>query len=178
VIVNEKYSILHVSETAGRYLHLSKGPITGDLLALVRPELQLELRTALFHAFEKSKATVTRPVRVQFNGHQRPVMRPESGIHALERARERQALVLFIEDELMPDTEPGEAAAANQLPDQSLVAAQMQAEIQRLREQLQITIEEYDSSNEGVSFRDRGVGDQQGGAAVGQRRAANGQQRY
>jgi hypothetical protein len=58
------------SEMAGRYLHLPKGPITGDLLTLVRPEL----RTALFRAFEKGKGTASRAVAVQFNGHKRRVV--------------------------------------------------------------------------------------------------------
>jgi two-component system CheB/CheR fusion protein len=103
VIVNERYAILHISENAGRYLHHPKGVISGDLLTLVRPELQMELRTALFHAFEKGKTTASRPVAVQFNGHKRRVVvsvRP-----ALDEARadgnsERQALVFFIEDEV------------------------------------------------------------------------------
>ena len=60
VIVNERYSVLHVSETAGRYLRLPKGPITGDLLSLLLPELQLEVHTSLFQAFEKGKATVSK----------------------------------------------------------------------------------------------------------------------
>lgn len=150
VIVNERHAIVHVSETAGRYLHQPRGPITGDLLTLVRPELQLELRTVLFHAFEKSRATVTRPVKVQFDGHQRPVLtvvRPDPASSASERGQQRQALVLFIEDELM-SIESGEAASADSPADASLVTAQLQSEVQRLREQLQITIEEFDSSNE------------------------------
>jgi two-component system CheB/CheR fusion protein len=151
VIVNERYAILHVSENAGRYLHQPKGPITGDLLTLIRPELQLELRAALFHAFEKSKATVSRPVNVQFNGHKRPVIlsvRPRPESTTTNKGAERQALVLFIEDEAIPDVLEGEAEPTTAQPEQSMLTAQLQAEIQRLREQLQITIEEYDSSNE------------------------------
>jgi two-component system CheB/CheR fusion protein len=152
VIVNERYAILHVSESAGRYLHQPKGPITGDLLTLVRPELQLELRTALFHAFEKSKATVSRPVNVQFNGHRRRVVvsvRPRPDEPGLDRMTEGQALVLFVEDELMdPEEVTAEADAPRTQVERDQMVAQLQAETRRLREQLQITIEEYDSSNE------------------------------
>ena len=74
ILVNEQYIILHVSETAGRYLLQPKGPVTGEVLKLVRPELQLELRNTLFHAFEKGQATVSRPVAVRFNGHRRRVI--------------------------------------------------------------------------------------------------------
>jgi two-component system CheB/CheR fusion protein len=149
VVVNEKYVVLHVSETAGRYLHQPKGPITRDLLTLVRPELQLELRTALFHAFEKGKPTVSRQVLVQFNGHRRRVVvsvRPQSEDPDLE---ERQALVLFIEDEALdPDEIPSENPAPLTKAERDQLVTQLQSEIQRLSEQLQITVEEYESSNE------------------------------
>ena len=152
VIVNERYAILHVSESAGRYLHLPKGPITGDLLRLVRPELQLEVRTALFHAFEKSKATVSRPVAVQFNGHRRRVIvvvRPHPEEPGLEHTTERQALVFFIEDEALdPDEVIQEVEAPRTQAERQEMVSQLQAEVQRLREQLQITTEEYESSNE------------------------------
>jgi two-component system CheB/CheR fusion protein len=152
VIVNERYVIQHVSETAGRYLHLPKGPITGDLLTLVRPELHLELQTALFHAFEKGKSTASRPVAVQFNGHKRWVVmavRPRPDDVGIEKFSERQALVVFIEDEV---EDPDEVSEGVPMPrnqgERDDVVSQQQAELQRLREQLQIIMEEYESSNE------------------------------
>ena len=152
VLVNERYVVLHVSENAGRYLHQPKGPITGDLLLLVRPELRLELRTALFHAFEKGKATASRPIHVQFNGHGRRVIlsvRPRPEPLSADKLPEKQALVFFIEDEVDALEEPRETADAPRAQaDQDRMTAQLQSEIQHLREQLQITIEEYESSSE------------------------------
>ena len=152
IIVNERYAILHVSESAGRYLHQPKGPISEDLLTLVRPELQWEVRTALFHAFEKGKAVVSRPVSVQFDGHRRRVVvsvRPRPEEISLDRGTDRQALVLFIEDEIFDLVEASVDALTTTIPaDRDQLVAQLQSEVQRLREQLQITIEEYDSSNE------------------------------
>jgi two-component system CheB/CheR fusion protein len=148
VLIDTQAIILHVSETAGRYLLQPKGAITGDLLKLVRPELQSELRTAIFHAFEKQRATITRPVFVPFNGHARRVVvavRPHIN-HSDEE--ERRALVVFIEDELdepVAETGPGQPHGD---AERSQFVAQLEAEVQRLREQLQITIEEYDTSNE------------------------------
>lgn len=152
VIVNERYMILHVSETAGRYLHQPKGPITGDLLALIRPELQLELRSALFHAFEKNKSTVSRPVAVQFNGHKRLVVvsvRPSPEEASPGKVTERQALVFFIEDELQnADEAPEEMPSPRNEAERDQMVAQLQSELTHVREQLQITMEEYESSNE------------------------------
>jgi two-component system CheB/CheR fusion protein len=149
VLIDTQAVILHVSETAGRYLLQPKGTITGDLLKLVRPELQLELRTAIFHAFAKERATFTRPVLVQFNGHARRVIVAVRPRIKQKDEEERQALVVFIEDELdelVAETgQPLDDAKRNQL------VAQLEAEVLRLREQLQITIEEYESSNEEIN---------------------------
>ncbi len=153
ILIDESYVILHISETAGRYLLQPKGPISSDLLKLVRPELQLELRTVLFQAFEKNKATFSRPVQVQFNGHPHRVVisvRPKVEVSEQGRGSVKQALVVFLEDEFDKQTEhpiAAEATEANELKDNELVA-QLEAEIMRLREQLQITIEEYESSHE------------------------------
>ncbi|HET9906988.1 MAG TPA: CheR family methyltransferase, partial [Anaerolineales bacterium] len=150
VIVNERYGILHISETAGRYLHHPKGTITGDLLALVRPELQPELRSVLFRAFEKARATVSRPVAVQLNGHRRRVIiTVRLSEQSLSQMAERQALVFFIEDEeeSIADSVADIGVPRNEA-DRDETVAQLQSEIRNLREQLQITTEEYDSSNE------------------------------
>ncbi|HUF00632.1 MAG TPA: chemotaxis protein CheB [Anaerolineales bacterium] len=150
VLVDAGYQILHVSETAGRYLQQPKGPITGDLLKLVRTELQLELRTILFRAFEKDRAIVSRSIPVQFNGHPRQVIlsvRPRTKRQANEIS-ERRALVVFLEDETdepleVPETQGPQAQAE---PDKRIV--QLEAEVQRLREQLQVSVEEFKISTE------------------------------
>ncbi|MEW6403202.1 MAG: CheR family methyltransferase [Chloroflexota bacterium] len=153
VLINERSMVLHVSESAGRYLLQPKGPITGDLLKLVRPELQLELRTTIFHAFERDRATFSHPVLVQFNGHARRVIlavRPRLETTQQGRAQERQALVVFLEDELeeRPETLEVQIQPPRAGIERDQVIAQLEAEVQRLREQLQVTIEEYDNSNE------------------------------
>ena len=50
VIVTEEHNIVHVSERAGRYLRIGGGEPSRDVLALVRPELRADLRTALYQA--------------------------------------------------------------------------------------------------------------------------------
>ncbi len=50
VLVNADYEVVHLSESAGHYLVLPGGEPTNNLLAVIRPELRLELRSALFHA--------------------------------------------------------------------------------------------------------------------------------
>ncbi len=150
VLIDANHMILHVSETAGRYLLQPRGGITGDILRLVRPELQMELRTSILKAFDKDRAIVSRPVLVQFNGHPHRVIvavRPRNYLMGESRAPEKQALVLFLEHDV---DEPIDSAGTDENTSsghESLIA-QLQSEIRHLREQLQVTIEEYDSSNE------------------------------
>ena len=53
VVVNEEYDLLHFTDRAGRYLHFSGGDLSRNLLKLIRPELRLELRTALYQATQR-----------------------------------------------------------------------------------------------------------------------------
>ncbi|HEY3474232.1 MAG TPA: CheR family methyltransferase, partial [Anaerolineales bacterium] len=149
VLINDRYAILHVSETAGRYLVQPSGRITTDLLKLIRPELQLELRSALLHVFEKDQAVLTPPIPVQFNGHpHRVVLSIKARTRTTEKGNktEKQALVFFLEDEQddlsTPAIQEQDATVKNAL------VLQLENEVRRLHEQLQASIEEYESSSE------------------------------
>ena len=155
ILVDDVYNILHLSETAGRYLLQPKGPITSELLKLVRPELQLELRSALFQAFEKDRAIVSKPVPVQFNGRPHLVVlsvRPRRPAGAGGTGSQHQALVVFLEDELDERTDrmpgAGELIEGRDQARNNALMVQLETEVQRLREQLQASVEEFDSSNE------------------------------
>ena len=95
VLVDGSYRILHTSETAGRYLQLPGGSPTSNINELIRPELGLDLLSALSRAFERKLASVTAPAMVKFNG-------TESLVHLQVRPVLREntppsALVFFIE---------------------------------------------------------------------------------
>ncbi|KAB2851189.1 MAG: insulinase family protein, partial [Sphingopyxis terrae] len=47
ILVDEMHRVLHLSDSAGRYLLPPGGPLTGDVADLARPELRFELRSAL-----------------------------------------------------------------------------------------------------------------------------------
>ena len=149
VLINDQYAVLHVSETAGRYLIQPSGPITADLLSLIRPELQMELRTALIKVFEKDQAILTPPVPVRFNGHPHQVVmsiKPRTRVTEEGKTPEKQALVFFLEDEQNQPTNPlvqeQDATVQNEL------VRRLENEVRRLREQLQASIEKYESSSE------------------------------
>ncbi|ULT40058.1 hypothetical protein KRR40_35170 [Niabella defluvii] len=59
LLVNEEYDVVHLSERAGQYLQMSGGNITRNV-KLIRPELRLELRSALYQAAQRKTAVEAR----------------------------------------------------------------------------------------------------------------------
>jgi two-component system, chemotaxis family, CheB/CheR fusion protein len=136
IVVNESHDIVHLSESAGRYLHFVAGEPTANLVKVIDPALQLELRTALFKAAQSKMAFKTGPQRVEIEG--------KSEVIALEirpMAAGDQAsgffLVLFEKEGAAPDV----AAPVT-------IAPGSEDELQFLKQQLNTTVEQYESANE------------------------------
>jgi two-component system, chemotaxis family, CheB/CheR fusion protein len=94
VIVDERLNVVHLSASAGRFLHLGEGEPSHSLLGLAREELRRVLRTALHLAFRDSVA-VTRRILTEVDGARVPVAvhvrpSPEDG-----SAARRLALIVF-----------------------------------------------------------------------------------
>src|SRR5215468_3898182 len=83
VLIDEHWSIEHLSESAGRYLQPRGGPPTQLITELVRPELVDELRSALHKASELHEPCLSSFVPVRFNGTPRLI-----GVLAQPRQRE------------------------------------------------------------------------------------------
>ncbi len=148
LLVNEQYQIVHLSESVGRYLLHPRGAPTSDVLKLVRPELQLELRSALAQAFEQMRAVLSGPVAVQFNGAPRPVM---LAVRPRRTEEASLALVFFLEDESgegWPHLEQAVVGDGDGIGPQNAVVQQLEMDNQRLRERLRATTEEYETSHE------------------------------
>jgi two-component system CheB/CheR fusion protein len=84
VVVNENYDILHLSERAGRFMQIAGGEPSNNLLKTIRPELRLELRTALYQAVQKRINVEAKNLTLKINDrvetiniHVRPVLRAE-----------------------------------------------------------------------------------------------------
>lgn len=68
VLLDEHWNVVHLSETAGRYLQPPGGPPTQGITDLIRPELLDELRSALHKVFEFRQPCLTSFSPVRFNG--------------------------------------------------------------------------------------------------------------
>ena len=142
VVVNEDYDIVHVSDSAGRYLKVTGGEPTNNLLRLIRPELRLELRTALYQAVQKRSETETTDLHVQVDDGSsvnlrvtvRPVLREQDPTRGF-------ILVLFRETGDGPLEKP-----ASVVPEP--VTRHLEDELIHLKSQLRATVEQYELQQE------------------------------
>lgn len=141
-VVDEDHSIVHLSETAGRFLQPSGGTLGTTVTQMARPELRLDLRAGLHRAFEKGEASLSLPIIVNFGGANHRVLLQISTVARATNGR-RLALVVFLDggplvEGVGPPLQNGAGDVLNQL----------QQELMATRERLKISREEYESTNE------------------------------
>lgn len=145
-VINEKSEVLYIHGRAGKFLEPPWGDFTGNILAMAREGLKLELATALRKVFTQKTEIRTEQVRVKTNGEDQLinlVVRPLTQPAFLSGA----AIVMFeeVRSESRPDTvhpRPG----AEEPPDPRI--QQLEQELKSTKEYLQTTIEELETTNE------------------------------
>ncbi|WP_128544759.1 PAS domain S-box protein [Larkinella soli] len=142
IIVNEEYDILHLSERAGRYLAVAGGEPSKNLLKLIRPELRLELRTALYQATQRQTNVEARNLQLRVGEktetltiHVRPVMQESDPARGF-------VLVLF-ETTDQESSRPGSI-----LTSEEPLARQLEEELIRLKAQLFHSNEHHEAQAE------------------------------
>jgi two-component system CheB/CheR fusion protein len=147
VVVNENYNIVHMSENAGRYMELHGGEPSLNLLSLVRPELRLELRAALYQATQKKIDVEARTVALRVGDETRLISIQVKPVLSEEDNARGFILVVF--------AEPHEAEAAERLPqarltagDDEPIARQLEEELLEVKAQLSATIEQHELQHE------------------------------
>jgi len=142
-VIDSEGNIVHMSEGAGRFLRMAGGEPSRNLLALVLPELRLELRSAMYQATQNAASIECRPVELPENqelGTIAMTVRPFRD----EEAANDFLLVIFNRFEQAPDR----AVPVRPNGSHDVVLSQLEAELQRKREQLQETIENAEVSTE------------------------------
>jgi two-component system, chemotaxis family, CheB/CheR fusion protein len=142
VIVDDHQNILHLSERAGRYLQFPAGEASLNLLQVVRPELRIDLRTALYQAAQSRSMVGVRGLVVHtgdrsetINVVVRPVFRESDPAHGF-------FLVLF--EEAREPVEISSRVASASEP----AARQLEEELIRVKSQMRVTIEQYEIQTE------------------------------
>ena len=145
LIVNEDHAIVHTSPRAAAYLQMSGGEPSRDLLKLVRPELRVELRTALFQAAKNRIDVEAKNISMVVDGTERhvnlivrPVLRDDDPARGF-------FLVLFADNE---GSEGPERIVRTLDTTPEPFALQLEEELARVKTQLRTTIEQYEAQVE------------------------------
>ena len=143
VLVSRESDIVHLSDRAGRFLQYAGGEPSHNIIAAVRPELRLELRTAIFQALQTNHSVEARRVQLMRDGRRFFVNMIARPVHDAE-ANADFVLILFdeVEDSM------GETSDARQKAAPDPIVSQLERELQRTKEQLQATIEQAETSTE------------------------------
>jgi two-component system CheB/CheR fusion protein len=142
VVVTEDNTIVHISEHGGRYLRIGGGEPSRDLLALVRPELRPDLRTALYQAGKGRVDVDVRGVVVPL----------EDGVHRIDLSVRpilrdgdpaRGFFLVTFDDVGTTAREPGvEPVTINSLAEPP--AVRLEEELTQVKAQLRATVEQYE----------------------------------
>lgn len=127
VVVDERLQVVHLSGRAGDYLHLGAGEPSRGVIDLTRGDLRMELRAALYQAFDKGLPTVRR-VRTDGRMVTLRVAAPQE-----DGEGGRFTLVVFDDDD-----EAEETAARAEVPGGAADGGRDE-ELRRMREQLEST---------------------------------------
>ena len=143
ILVDETHRVVHLSDNAGRFLMPSGGPLSGDIVDLVRPELRFELRSALHRLFEQNAASLSLPIAVRFNGSAHRVLLLVQSVEDSDAAVARTAVVMFIEGEKLPE---GLVSPQRQASDETVRRLTQELELTQAR--LRAVREESEAANE------------------------------
>jgi two-component system, chemotaxis family, CheB/CheR fusion protein len=145
IVVNEEFDVVHVSAGAGRYMQIPVGEPSHNLLRLIRPELRLELRTALYQATQGSSNSEAPGLEVKVNDQTerinlkvRPVLRADDTTRGF-------ILVIFEpEQDKEEPTQRKDPVVISGEP----IARRLEEELMRVREQLRATSEQHELQQE------------------------------
>lgn len=146
VIINEDFDILHISESAGRYMRLPGGEPSRNLLHIARPELRLELRNALYRAKKNKTAVTIENLQVKTDNRAETIniiARPAIG----DDPKRGYILVIF-EPSHAEAAKKGIAGKTEAVKHNEPVVRQIEEELIQTKLQLQSTVEQYEVQNE------------------------------
>ena len=145
LVVTEDNILVHTSPRAAKYLQLTAGEPTTDLLKLIRPELRVELRSALFQALKSRAPVEIDNVTVNWDGEPRtvnvlvrPVLRDDDPARGF-------LLVLFADGDASSSAERI-IRPVDTTPEP--IARQLEDELARVKAQLRTTVEQYEAQVE------------------------------
>ncbi len=141
VVVNEEYEIVHLSENAGRYMQMTGGEPSQNLLKLVKPELRLELRSALYQGLQRRTNVELKNLKVNAGDTTETI-----NIHVRPALEEGEVATGFILVLFEPVEDVGDKPVV--LSRDEPVARHLEEELNRLKVQLRTSIEQHETQSE------------------------------
>jgi PAS domain S-box-containing protein len=139
VVINQEYEIVHMTERAGRFLEFAGGEPTQNLLKLVRPEIRLELRSALYQAVQNNSAVEARNIKFSIDGQLHPLdihVRP-----VLEEGDTTRGFILVV---FKPAEDPAKLGETVMVASDEPIARKLEEELIGLKTQLRNSIEQHE----------------------------------
>ncbi len=146
LLVNEDDTIVHVSESAGQFLHTSGGEPTRQLFQAVKPALKLAVQRALFEAKKGTGIGTSRNVPLKLEGEDTTVTITVRLVK-MSGTGSGFYIVTFALGEAKDEVEATTALVATDSQQDGLVTW-LEEELQANREGLRLTIEQYETSAE------------------------------
>jgi len=141
VVIDQNQEIVHISHSAGRFLRIAGGEPSQNLLKLVREELRLELRAALYQAVQGNAPVQVTGTLNHGNGNEsiRMHVRP-----ALKKKEEPSGYILVVFETVTDRAEIPEAVVDSDKP----IAHQLEEELQYVKAQLRASNEQHEFNTE------------------------------
>jgi two-component system CheB/CheR fusion protein len=140
LLIDQNNDLVYATKSAGRYLQPPEGEILRNVLKLTHPDLQLELRAALFQTGKTRLPVTTPPVSVKMGSKLVAVtmsLRPAPRQHAADG----MTLLLFNES-----TESAELDLAAGHSAERTVAVHLDEELRSTKEQLRAMVDQYEAA--------------------------------
>lgn len=141
ILVDEEYELIHMAGRAHRFLRDADGVPANNLLVKILPSMRLEVRAALFQAFQTEKAVHTRIVDVDLGGDAVEVEVDAIPLDESTYGGRFVELVLRL-------VRPAEEEGGHAVPVDRELASRLEEELNRTRENLRTVVEEYETANE------------------------------
>ena len=142
VLIDEHNDVVYATRQAGRFLHYPGGETTNNILTTVHPDLQLELRAALFQASQSHQNVATRYIAMAEGKKTisvRVVICPAQDQHVAT------GMTLLVFEELNESVEP---RVATVVPGNNVVERHLEEELKQTKEQLRTVIDQYEAALE------------------------------
>ncbi|HEY6187811.1 MAG TPA: chemotaxis protein CheB, partial [Pyrinomonadaceae bacterium] len=145
IVVNEDYDILHISESAGKFMQIPGGELSSNLLTLIRPELRLELRAALYQATTKKTDVESNGIRILVGEETKSIkVRVRPVLNDEDKARGFFLVLLEEANESTPNDQPKVVVNDNDEP----LVRRLEQELLEVRTQLRGTLEHHELQRE------------------------------